>query len=139
MVTQIKTQKQMQKIKQQQSKLITLIQKDEKIDKEQRMSYVSMATLFLEKFDEYINKTSIDMNKEIPLGIDTWRDFLNYPVVRQYIQSFRDEQISQIADEGLMKGDKNAIGIKKVMQDKGPIVNNSNIVLIRLPEKREFE
>lgn len=131
--------KDLQNIKQQQSKLIELIQKDDKINKEQRMSYVSMATLFLEKFDTNINKTSIDMNKEIPLGIDTWRDFLNYPVVRQYIQSFRDEQISQIADEGLMKGDKNAIGIKKVMQDKGPTINNSNIVLIRLPEKRDFE
>lgn len=122
-----------------QAKLITLIQNDEKLDRELKMSYLSMATIFLEKFDVYMNKTSIEMNKEIPLGIDTWREFLNYPVVRQYIQSFRDEQITKVADKGLMEGDKNAIGIKKVMQDKGPVINNSNIVLIRLPEKVDFE
>lgn len=79
------------------------------------------------------------MNKEYPLGIDTWKDFLNYPIVRQYIQSFRDEQISQIADKGLMEGDKDAVSIKKVMQDKGPNINNSNIIVIRLPEKRDFD
>ena len=121
------------------NKLIQLLKKDEKLDREQRMAYISMANLFLEKFDVYMNMTSIEMNKEIPLGIDTWRDFLNYPVVRQYIQSFRDEQITKMADKGLMEGDKNAVSIKKVMQDKGPIINNSNIVLIRLPEKVDFE
>jgi hypothetical protein len=121
------------------NKLIQLLKKDEKLDREQRMAYISMANLFLEKFDVYMNMTSIEMNKEIPLGIDTWRDFLNYPVVRQYIQSFRDELITKMADKGLMEGDKNAVSIKKVMQDKGPIINNSNIVLIRLPEKVDFE
>lgn len=116
-----------------------MIKADTKLDEEQRMSYISLANLYLEKFDEYINKTSIDINKDIPLGVDTWRDFLNYPVVRKYIQSFRDEQIMQVADTGLMKGDKNAIGIKKVMQDNGPAINNSNLILIRIPEKVDFD
>lgn len=122
-----------------QSKLIKMIQDDTKLNKDLKMSYLSMANIYLDKFDTYINKTSIEMNKEVPLGIDIWKDFLNYPIVRQYIQSFRDEQINKIADTGLMKGDKNAIGIKKVMQDKGPIINNSNIILIRLPEKQDFD
>ena len=43
------------------------------------------------------------------------------------------------ADKGLMEGDKDAVSIKKVMQDKGPTINNSNIVVIRLPEKRDFD
>ena len=116
-----------------------MIQGDDKLSSEERMSYVSLANLFLEKFDEYINYTSLEMNKHIPLGVDTWRDFLNYPIVRKYIQSFKDEQISSIADKGLMEGDKNAVGIKKVVQERGPVINNSNIVLIRLPEKEEFD
>ena len=120
------------------NRLVELLKKDTKLDREQKMTFVSMANLFLENFAENINKTSLDMNKDIPLGIDIWRDFLNYPVVRQYIQSFRDEQITKMADKGLMEGDKNAVSIKKVMQDSGPIVNNSNIVLIRLPEKRDY-
>ena len=121
------------------NQLLVKLREDEKLDKTTKMSYISIANIYLDNFDENINKTSIDMNKEYPLGIDTWKDFLNYPIVRQYIQSFRDEQISQIADKGLMEGDKDAVSIKKVMQDKGPTINNSNIVVIRLPEKRDFD
>lgn len=112
---------------------------DTKLDKETKMEYLSMANLFLQNFDKYINYTSIDMNKEIPLGIDTWKEFLNYPVVRKYIKSFKDEQIEKIADTGLMQGDKGAVSIKKVMQESGPVVNNSNIVLIRLPSKVDWD
>ena len=89
----------------------------------------------MEKFSENINKTSLELNKEIPLGVDTWKEFLNYPIVRQYIQSFKDEEINLRADKELMQGNKDAVNIKKVMQNSGPAVNNSNIVLIRLPEK----
>lgn len=121
------------------NKLITQLKEDEKLDNDKRIEYVSMAKIYLEKFDEFINKTSIEMNKEIPLGIDLWREFLNYPIVRKYIQSFKDEQIEQIADKGLMEGDKDAIGIKKVMKDRGPTINNSNIILIRLPEKVDYD
>lgn len=121
------------------NQLLVRLREDEKLDKTTKMSYISIANIYLDNFDENINKTSIDMNKEYPLGIDTWKDFLNYPIVRQYIQSFRDEQISQIADKGLMEGDKDAVSIKKVMQDKGPTINNSNIVVIRLPERRDFD
>ena len=121
------------------NQLLVRLREDEKLDKTTKMSYISIANIYLDNFDENINKTSIDMNKEYPFGIDTWKDFLNYPIVRQYIQSFRDEQISQIADKGLMEGDKDAVSIKKVMQDKCPTINNSNIVVIRLSEKRDFD
>lgn len=127
------------RIKRKDDVLVSLIKNDTKLDRDQKMSYVSMAHLFLEKFDENIDKTSIEINRDIPLGIDTWREFLNYPVVRKYIQSFKDEQIMQVADKGLMTGDKNAIGIKKVMQSNGPAINNSNIVLVRVPEKVDWD
>lgn len=127
------------KIKTKNNVLIDMIKNDQKLEKDQKMSYMSLANLYLEKFDEYIDKTSIDINKDIPLGVDTWRDFLNYPVVRKYIQSFKDERIMQVADKGLMEGDKGAIGIKKIMQENGPAVNNSNIVLIRIPEKVDWD
>lgn len=131
------------RIKKKNNVLLDLLKEDENLKKkenrEQRMSYISLATLFMEKFNENINKTSIEMNNSIPVGVDTWKDFLNYPVVRKYIQSFRDEKIMSVADSGLMEGNKNAVSIKKSMEDRGPVVNNSNIILIRLPEKQEFE
>ena len=131
------------KMKKKNNVLLDLIKKDETLNKkenrEQKMSYLSLATLFMEKFDENINKTSIEMNNTIPVGVDTWKEFLNYPVVRKYIQSFRDEKIMNVADTGLMEGDKNAVNIKKAMENRGPVINNSNIILIRIPEKVDFD
>ena len=104
------------------------------------MGMISMATMFLEDFSENMYKTSIEMNSKFPFyTIDAWKDFLNYPSVRKYIKSFRDEKINMMADQGLAEGDKGAVSIKKAMQEGGPSVNNSNIVLIRLPEKVEWD
>ena len=131
--------KTVKKTKEVESKLLTALKEDTKLDRETKMAYISMANLFLMKFEENLNKTSIDLNNDNPLGVDNWKDFLNYPVVRSYIKSFRDEQIMKVADKGLMIGDKNAVSIKKAMDNNGVNINNSQIVLIRLPEKMEFE
>lgn len=131
--------KTVKKTKEVESKLLTALKEDTKLDRDTKMAYISMANLFLMKFEENLNKTSIDLNNDNPLGVDNWKDFLNYPVVRSYIKSFRDEQIMQVADKGLMIGDKNAVSIKKAMDSNGVNINNSQIVLIRLPEKMEFE
>ena len=122
------------------NELIKSIKKDEKLSEnpDLKIEMISMATMFLEDFSENMYKTSIEMNSKIPFyTIDAWKNFLNYPLVRKYIKSFRDEKINMMADQGLAEGDKSAVSIKKAMQEGGPSVNNSNIVLIRLPEKRE--
>lgn len=132
-----KTSKKAEKVKE--SKLLELIRADSKLESEQKMMYLSYANLYLEDFAINIGLTSIELDEKYPASIDEWKEFLEYPVVRQYIQSFKDERISKVADAGLMKGEKDAIGIKKVMQQNGPAINNSNIVLIRVPEKVDFE
>ena len=132
-----KTSKKAEKVKE--SRLLELIRADSKLESEQKMMYLSYANLYLEDFAINIGLTSIELDEKYPASIDEWKEFLEYPVVRQYIQSFKDERISKVADAGLMKGEKDAIGIKKVMQQNGPAINNSNIVLIRVPEKVDFE
>lgn len=125
------------------NELVKTLKKDEKLreNPDFRMQMVTMAKLFVENFADNMYKTSIEMHS-LPgeysfYSIDAWRDFLNYPIVRKYIKSFRDEKINMMADISLADGDKSAVSIKKAMQEGGPAVNNSNIVLIRLPEKRE--
>lgn len=122
------------------NKLIESLRNDEKLreDPEYRMGIISMASMFLEDLSDNIYKTSIEMNLKIPyFSIDAWKDFLNYPIVRKYIKSFRDEKINMVADQGLAEGDKGAVSIKKAIQDGGPQINNSNLILIRLPEKND--
>lgn len=124
------------------NELIKSIKNDEKLreNPDLRLTMLSMATMFLENFSENMYKTSIEMNEKIPFySIDAWKDFLNYPIVRTYIKSFRDEKINMMADQGLAEGDRSAVSIKKAMQEGGPQINNSNLILIRLPEKKDWE
>lgn len=130
------------KTEENESKLLLDLKNDAKLKEnpDLRMGFISMASMFLDDFSNNLYKTSIEMNEKIPYyTIDAWRDFLNYPIVRKYIKSFKDEKINIMADQSLATGDKSAVSIKKAMQEGGPQVNNSNIVLIRLPEKVEWE
>ena len=135
--------KKSEKIDKNESELIKNLKKDEKLreNPDFRMEMLAMASLFLEDFAENIYKTSIELNSSGGTygyySIDAWKDFLNYPLVRKYIQSFKDEKVSMIADQGLAGGDKDAVSIKKVIAASGPAVNNSNYILVRLPEKKE--
>lgn len=129
-------------LEEKESKLLTDLKNDEKLKQnpDLRMGFVSMASMFLDDFSNNLYKTSIEMHEKIPyFSIDGWREFLNYPVVRKYIKSFKDEKIATIADQGLSEGDKSAVSIKKAIQEGGPQINNSNIVLIRLPEKVNWD
>ena len=102
------------------NELIKSIKKDEKLSEnpDLKIEMISMATMFLEDFSENMYKTSIEMNSKIPFyTIDAWKNFLNYPLVRKYIKSFRDEKINMMADQGLAEGDKGAVSIKKAMQE----------------------
>lgn len=129
-----------EEINENESKLIQDLRNDEKLreNPDKRMAFIAMASFYLEDFAENMYKTSIELYEKIPFySMDSWREFLNYPIVRKYIKSFKDEKINIIADQGLAEGDKSAVSIKKAIQEGGPQINNSNIVLIRLPEKRE--
>jgi hypothetical protein len=120
------------------SELLRDLRADKKLMGDQKQEYLGMARIYLENLKKNINKTSIEMDETAPLGIDNWKNFLSYPVVRKYIQSFRDEQMTAIADSGMMQGDAKAVGMKKALSEMNPTVNNSNIVLIRLPEKIDW-
>lgn len=129
-------------VEENESELLKNLKNDEKLrqDPDFRMGMISMANMFLEDFANNIYRTSIEMNEKIPFfSIDAWKDFLNYPIVRKYIKSFKDEKISMTADQGLAEGDKGAVSIKRAIQEGGPQINNSNLILIRLPEKRDWE
>lgn len=127
------------------NELLKTLKNDEKLKQNPdfRMQLIGQASIFIEDLANNMYKTSIELNSmPIPYcsySIDSWKEFLNYPVVRKYIKSFRDEKINMMADTALAEGDKSAVSIKKAMQEGGPAINNSNIVLIRLPEKKDWD
>lgn len=123
------------------SKLIIDLRADKNLakNKDKKEEFIGLAYVFLENLKENLNKTSLELDEKTPVGVDLWREWLNYPIIRSYLQQFKDEKIENIVDSGLMRGDKNLVGIKKILDNNGPQVNNSNIVLIRLPERKDFK
>lgn len=137
--------KKVEKTSEDNNELVKMIKNDEKLKEKPdfRMQMIALAEMFMEDFEGNMYKTSIELHS-LPLpysgySIDAWKEFLNYPIVRKYIKSFRDEKINMMAEQGLAEGDKSAVSIKKAMQEGGPAINNSNIVLIRLPEKKDWD
>ena len=121
------------------SKLLTFIREDPKLDEELKQEYVGMARLFLEDLKANLGRTSIELDAIYGNGMDIWMEFLNYPVIKKYLQGIKDEQLQVQIDTGLMLGEKDAISLKKVMDEKGQHNNNANIIMIRLPEKVDYE
>ena len=120
------------------NKLINALKNDENLDGTKKVEFLSMANLFLIDFKDNISLTSIEMDEKHKLGMDSWQEFLNYPVVRKYIKGFKDEHIKNSMDIGLMNGDRDAVAMKKAMGDSAFGINNSHIILIRVPEKVDF-
>jgi hypothetical protein len=130
-----------QKTGENESELIKTIKKDERLSKEpdKRLRFLTMAETFLLDFSDNLYKTSLELHDMFPYyNIDEWMEFINYPIVRKYLQQFKNEKIGIIAEQNLAQGDKDAVSIQKAMQESGPSINNSNIVLIRVPEKVDF-
>lgn len=121
------------------SKLLVLINEDKNLDSDTKLIYINMAKNLLRNFKDNINKTSLELNEIFPVGMDIWQDFLSYPVIRKYTQSFKDEQINIFMDKGLMEGSRDAMMLKKSMIGMSNGIDNSNIILIRVNDTEELQ
>ena len=140
-----KVSKKEENLSENENELIKNLKNDTKLreNPDFRMQIIAQAGIFVDDLANNMYRTSIELNSlDMPYNlysIDAWKEFLNHPIVRKYIKSFRDEKINMMADTALAEGDKSAISIKKAMQEGGPAVNNSNLILIRLPEKKDWD
>lgn len=127
----------MAKTKKTEDKLVELVRRDEKLDDAMRFEYITLAQAFVEDFRANLMLTSIDLNEKYPFGIDVWQEFLNHPPVKKYVSSFVNEIISRNTDTALATGVgvRDAIGVKKAMNDSGNEAKNENFIIFRLPEK----
>lgn len=119
------------------NKLLNDIKNDEKLSKDKKNDFLVLAAIFMEDFSANLNKTSIELNEDNPFGIDIWYEFLNYPCVRSYLTSFKNEKMLKVADAGIMEGDTKAVKMKDALSNQNK-ANNANYIIVRLPEKVDF-
>lgn len=120
--------------------LVVDIKKDPNLSSEDKMFYSALADLYLTDLARNLSLTSLTLSKNYDIAsMDEWRSFLLLPVVKKYIKDLKAEQIMAVADAGLMGGDKNAAAIKKVAEAHNQGGVNNKIVLMRLPEREDFD
>lgn len=119
--------------------LVEVIREDTKLDQETKMEYLTLAQSFAESFKENITKTSIELDESYPFGMDLWQKFINYAPVKRYIESFRNELISQSVNTAMITGQrsKDAIVVKKEMERENASNTFENFVVFRLPDKEK--
>jgi hypothetical protein len=110
-----------------------------KEDQEKRILYTSYASLFDSDLIENLHFTSIELNdKYNTSNPSSWREFLRHPIVKRYIDGFLNERTEKTADVSLGAvgfKPKDALKIKETMSAKNKGEDNSNILVVFLPQK----
>lgn len=105
--------------------------------------YLSLANLFeLDgQFQPNLYLTSVELEEKYSDSGTTrvgWNNFLRHPSVKKYLDAFREENLETKANKQLEEAAltaKDALTIKKDMDSKRKVEDNSNIVVIFLPLK----
>lgn len=120
-------------------RLVELVRSDSKLEDAIRFEYITLAQSFVEDFRGNLMLTSIDLNEKYPFGIDVWQEFLSHPPVKKYTSSFVNEIITRNTETALATGVgvRDAIGVKKAMNDAGNESKNENFIVFRLPDKED--
>lgn len=118
-------------------KLLSILKTDGKLADDVRMEYLTLGNTFLDDFKENITLTSIELDDKYGYGIDTWNGFINYPMVKKYIQGFVKELISKSADANLIKGEgvRDSINVRKEMDKQNGDMQSERYIIFLLPKK----
>lgn len=121
------------------SDLVQIIKDDTRLTEEEKAEFISMASLYQADFVANLTKSSVDLADETDIPISMWRKFLTLPTIKRYLESVINEQIKKQADSSLLKGTgtRDAISVRKAMQQAESAEDNTKYILIRLPEKTD--
>ena len=123
------------------SSLAEILKKDQMLmeDSTKRILFTGYATLFDSELLENLQLTSIELNmKYNTANPSSWRAFLRHPLVKQYIDGFLSERAEKTADMALGVAEfkpKDAMAVKEQMSLKNKGEDNSNIIVVFLPQK----
>lgn len=129
------------KIKSNESELEQIVKNDGSLadNREKRMQYISYAVLFSSDFINNLDLTSIELDEKYATGNPvSWRTFLNHTSVKKFIDGFLLERAEKQSMLKLGEGsDKttDAIKIKEMVDSKKTGDDNSNLVIVFLPQK----
>jgi hypothetical protein len=121
--------------------LIELIKNEKQVqnDEEKRQLYITYAGLFTSDLSENLYLTSIELDEKYGTkNANSWLRFLKLISVRSFIDGFVLEKQKQVANKATVEGTINtgqAIKLREQIDKKDIVDDNSNIVVMFLPQK----
>ena len=123
--------------------LLTFITADEglKRDKERYEKFKAFSTLFEKDLTNNLERTSIELDRTyFTADAAGWRDYLNYPTVKNFIDGFLNEKAEKSAKlaMGREMDTKDGVRVQKALDEKKKGGQNANIIVMFLP-RRDYE
>ena len=111
-----------------------------KEDKDTRLLFKSYAVMFSSDLIENLDLTSIELDEKYRTDNPvSWRKFLNNPSVKKFIDGFLNERAEKSAMKQIGEGSSkttDALKIKEMVDSKQDKEDNSNMIVVFLPQKR---
>lgn len=124
-----------------QSELIERLKSDKNLDKdrEKMLMFISFANMFEGDLENNLRLTSLELDSKYSTSNPSgWLSFLKHNIVKNYIDSYLEEEAEKkakivLATTGGGAGD--ALRTTKAIEEKRKSRDNSNIVVVFMPQK----
>jgi hypothetical protein len=127
------------------SELNAMLKKDKNLemDKDMQALFFSYAIMYDEELLDNLKLTSLELDaKYQTANPSSWLKFLKYPIVKRYIDNYLYEDAEKKAQLVLSQDagkPRDAIQIQKNIEERNKKNDNSNIVVIFMPQKSYVE
>lgn len=122
--------------------LVRRLQEDRDLaaDDERKAQFLSYASLYDTDLLDNLKRTSVELdNKYATADPASWLEFLRHPIVKKYVDTYLEETAEKKAALVLSEDagkPRDALSIQKSIQEKRKGDDNSNIVVLFMPQKK---
>jgi len=113
----------------------------------ERAPFVEMAKYFESDIVGNLTKTHFDFADETDFTYDQWQDFLSQPPIAGWISQnvkmlasvAERRKLQRLGEEGTNTADANSFKALKDFNEQGKTIDNSNVVIVHLPDMEDTE
>jgi len=108
----------------------------------EREPFVKMAKYFESDIVDNLTKTHFELAAETDFTYDQWSDFLSQPPVAGWISQnvkmlasvAERRKLQRLGEEGTNTADANSFKALKDFNEQGKTIDNSNVIIVHLPD-----
>ena len=118
--------------------LVTIVENDGSLERDEKMAFISLAKEYEENFKENLDKTSLDLDDDYGTNNPAlWQKFLTHTSVRRLINDYLLETAEKKANKALGEMSTKALKVKDRIDKERKREDNTNIIVMLMRPKEE--